>query len=50
MSNSEVLHAMKERYDIKYHIADLQLLRNIRIVRTDCSDQTWPVPDDWDLT
>lgn len=51
LSNYEVLWAMKERFDIKDNVYDLQLFRETRIVRSDASrDKTWTVPDDWDLT
>lgn len=50
MSNSEVLWAIKDLYGITDRISDLQLLRSERKVRTDASEQTWAVPDDWDLT
>lgn len=50
MSNSEVLWAIKDLYDIKDMVADLQLIRAERLVRSDASPQTRAVPDDWDLT
>lgn len=50
MSNSEVLWEMLRRFNIKDNIADLQLDRKERLVRSYASDNTWKVPDTWDLS
>jgi len=48
--NHEILEGVAIHHGIHYPLYSLWLDRQQRVVGHDYSDETWPIPEDWDLS